>query len=140
MGNHVFFMVKNMVITFSDLIKLAVVVMALWGFCKIVMEIVKTITARHDREQAWDNTAEKLKEEREEIVCNYNDQLADIRKKQDDIRSDFEAKVQEIKAEQIIIIETLRAVLDGLKQQGCNGRVSEAISNLDEYLNEKAHK
>lgn len=135
-----FFGGKNMVITFSDLIKLAAVVMALWGFCKIVMEIVKAITARHDREQAWDDTAEKLKEEREEIVCKYNDQLADIRKKQDDIRSDFEAKVQEIKAEQIIIIETLRAVLDGLKQQGCNGRVSEAISNLDEYLNEKAHK
>ena len=128
------------VITFSDLLKLGVIIMGLWGFCKIVMEIVKTITARHDREQEWDNTAKKLREEREIEVCRYNDQLADIRKQQDDIRTDFEAKVQEVKAEQYIIIETLRAILDGLKQQGCNGRVSEAITNLDEYLNEKAHK
>ena len=128
------------VITFADLVKLAIVIMGIWGFCKIVMEIVKAITARHDREQAWDMTAEKLRSEREETICHYNDQLSDIRKQQDDIRSDFEAKVQEVKAEQFIIIETLRAILDGLKQQGCNGRVSEAISNLDEYLNEKAHK
>lgn len=128
------------VITFADLVKLAIVIMGIWGFCKIVMEIVKAITTRHDREQAWDMTAEKLRSEREETICHYNDQLSDIRKQQDDIRSDFEAKVQEVKAEQFIIIETLRAILDGLKQQGCNGRVSEAINNLDEYLNEKAHK
>lgn len=128
------------VITFADLVKLAIVIMGIWGFCKIIMEIVKAITTRHDREQAWDATAEKLRSEREETVCRYNSQLSDIRKQQDDIRTEFDAKVQEVKAEQFIIIETLRAILDGLKQQGCNGRVSEAICNLDDYLNEKAHK
>lgn len=127
-------------ITFDDLIKLAVVVMAMWAFYKVVTEIIKAITARHDRERKWDDTANSLRKEREEDMCQYNKQLADIRNKQDEIRTDFEAKVQEIKAEQYIIVECLRAVLDGLHQQGCNGKVSDAINTLDDYLLERAHK
>lgn len=127
-------------ITFNDLIKIAVVIMAMWAFYKVLTEIIKAITARHDREQRWDDTANDLRKEREEDVCQYNKQLSEIRNQQVEIRTDFEAKVQEIKAEQFIIVECLRAVLDGLHQQGCNGRVSEAISTLDSYLIERAHK
>jgi transcriptional regulator of heat shock response len=127
-------------ITFSDLSNLAIVIMAIWGFYKVVSEIIKAITNRHDREQKWDEMSEKAKEEREEIVCKYNDQLADIRKQLTDTHTEFEGKVQEVREEQFIIIETLRAVLDGLHQQGCNGKVTEAINNLDGYLNEAAHK
>ena len=127
-------------ITFNDLIKVAVVIMGMWAFYKVVTEIIKAINARHDREQKWDDTANDLRKEREEDVCQYNKQLSEIRNQQDEIRTDFEAKVQEIKAEQFIIVECLRAVLDGLRQQGCNGKVSEAISTLDAYLLERAHK
>lgn len=127
-------------VTFDDLVRIAVVIVAIWGFVKVVMEITKQINERHDREQAWDETAVKLRTEREETVCHYNEQLADIRKKQDDIRVEFDGKVQEIKAEQFIIVECLRAILDGLHQQGCNGKVSEAINILDNYLIERAHK
>lgn len=127
-------------ITFNDLIKIAVVIMAMWAFYKVLTEIIKAITARHDREQRWDDTANDLRKEREEDVCQYNKQLTEIRNQQDEIRTDFEGKVQEIKAEQFIIVECLRAVLDGLHQQGCNGKVSEAISTLDSYLIERAHK
>ena len=127
-------------VTFDDLVRLAIVMVAIWGFVKVVMEITKQINARHDREQAWDETAVKLRNEREETICHYNAQLADIRKKQDDIRVEFDGKVQEIKAEQFIIVECLRAVLDGLHQQGCNGKVSEAINILDNYLIERAHR
>lgn len=127
-------------IAFNDLVRLAVVVAGLWGFFKIVNEIVKAINARHDREQKWDDTANNLKAQHEEDICHYNAQLADIRKSQEDIRAEFDGKVQEIKSEQQIIVECLRAVLDGLHQQGCNGKVSEAIKILDDYLMEKAHK
>lgn len=128
------------VVTFDDLVKIAVVLMALWGFCKVIMEIVKAIATRHDREQKWDDTANNLRKERQDDMCHYNEQLTDIRNQQDEIRTDFEAKVQEVKAEQYVIVECLRAVLDGLHQQGCNGKVSEAIETLDDYLLARAHR
>lgn len=128
------------VVTFDDLVKIAVVLMALWGFYKVIMEIVKAITARHDREQKWDDTANNLRKERQDDMYHYNEQLTDIRNQQDEIRTDFEAKVQEVKAEQYVIVECLRAVLDGLHQQGCNGKVSEAIETLDDYLLARAHR
>lgn len=128
------------IISFSDLVTVAVVITAIWGFVKIVKEIIKSITERHDREQKWDMMSSQAKEEREEIVCRYNEQLADIRNHLEDTRTEFEAKVQEVRAEQYLMIDCLRAVLDGLHQQGCNGRVTKAIENLDLYLNERAHK
>jgi hypothetical protein len=127
-------------VTFDDLVKLAIVIVAIWGFVKIVMEIVKAITARHDREQSWDETADKLRKERIEDVCQYNAQFTEIKKTQEDIRIEFDGKVQEIKAEQFIMVECIRAILDGLHQQGCNGRVTEALNTLDNYLIERAHK
>ena len=127
-------------VTYDDLVKLAVVIVAIWGFVKIIMEIVKAINARHDREQAWDETADKLRKERNEDICQYNEQLAGIRKSQEEIRVEFDGKVQDLKAEQLIIVECLRAILDGLHQQGCNGRVSDALNTLDDYLVERAHK
>ena len=134
-------------LTVDDLVRLAVVVAGLWGFYKIVIEIIHAVNERHDREQKWDETASDIRKEREEVVCQYNEQLAKIRntqdeiqQKQDDIRSEFDAKVQDIKAEQLIIVECLRAVLDGLHQQGCNGKVSEALETLDNYLIKRAYK
>ena len=127
-------------VTFDDLVKLAIVIVAIWGFVKIVMEIVKAITARHDREQSCDETADKLRKERIEDVCQYNAQFTEIKKTQEDIRIEFDGKVQEIKAEQFIMVECIRAILDGLHQQGCNGRVTEALNTLDNYLIERAHK
>ena len=127
-------------LTMDDLVRLAIVIAGIWGFCKIVGEIVKAITARHDREQKWDSTAEDLRKERQEDGCPYNQQLSDIRKSQEAIRIEFDGKVQEIQAEQLIIVECLRAVLDGLHQQGCNGKVSEAIDLLDGHIVEKAYK
>ena len=134
-------------VTFDDLVRLAVVIAGIWGFVKIAGQIIEAINKRHDREQKWDETANNIRNEREEIVCQYNAQLAEIRqkqediqKKQEDIRTEFNGKVQDIKAEQLIIVECLRAVLDGLRQQGCNGEVSKAIKLLDDYLLEKAYK
>jgi len=127
-------------IAFEDLVRLVVVIAGLWGFFKVVNEMVKAINARHDREQRWDETADNIRREREEDMCQYNAQLANIRKGQEDIRIEFDCKVQEIKAEQYIIVECLRAVLDGLRQQGCNGKVSDAIDTLDSYLVRRAHE
>ena len=123
-------------ITVDDLIRLAVVIAGLWGFFKILNEIIHAVNERHDREQKWDDIAKS----REEDVCQYNAQLSAIKAKQEDIRVEFDGKVQEVKAEQYIIVECLRAVLDGLHQQGCNGKVTEALNTLDSYMVKRAHE
>lgn len=51
-----------------------------------------------------------------------------------------DAEIKSMREEQTIITETLFAVLDGLKQQGCNGPVSEAHDKLRIHLNNKAHE
>ena len=131
-------------ITLQTLIICGVVIMGAWGFIKIIMEIVKAINDRHDKEQRWDETADKMLKniqyERDKIYENYDNQLADIRKEIDDNHSDTEAKIQEVRAELYILTECMQGVLDGLHQLNCNGKVTEASEKLDAYLNERAHR
>ena len=42
--------------------------------------------------------------------------------------------MQELRSNMIILTETMRAVLDGLHQLNCNGKVTEASEKLDAYL------
>lgn len=44
------------------------------------------------------------------------------------------------KRENILLIKSVQACLKGLKEQGCNGPVTEAISNIDEYLLKASHR
>ena len=53
-------------------------------------------------------------------------------KQDDDIRS--------IKDEQKILTTGVLACLKGLKEQGCDGPVTEAITSIEEHLNKEAHK
>ena len=45
-----------------------------------------------------------------------------------------------IQTEQTLIVYGLLACLKGLKEQGCNGPVTEAINKIEKHLNEKAHE
>ena len=51
----------------------------------------------------------------------------------------LEDELTRIRKEDTIVICALRACLDGLHQQGCNGRVTEAIEILDDHINKAAH-
>lgn len=53
-------------------------------------------------------------------------------KQDEDIRS--------IKDEQKILTTGVLACLKGLKEQGCDGPVTEAISSIEDHLNREAHK
>lgn len=50
------------------------------------------------------------------------------------------AEIKAIKDEQMILTQGVLACLKGLKEQGCNGPVSEAITMIEKHLNEEAHK
>ena len=48
--------------------------------------------------------------------------------------------IDKIKSEQTLQMYAIRACLDGLHQQGCNGKVTEAINKIDKHLNLTAHE
>ena len=45
-----------------------------------------------------------------------------------------------IRKEQTLICYGVRACLQGLQEQGCNGPVTEALNKLDKHLNRAAHE
>lgn len=45
-----------------------------------------------------------------------------------------------IRKEQTLICYGVKACLQGLREQGCNGPVSEALNKLDKHLNQAAHE
>lgn len=89
-----------------------------------IIAVIKWITGIHDKMKSWDN---------------YAVQIRDLEARMTDRQTDIEAKLQEIKAEQYLLTSSMLAVLDGLKQLNCNGNVSRAYSDLEQYINEKAH-
>ena len=48
--------------------------------------------------------------------------------------------MHDINVEQTLLTYGVLACLKGLKEQGCNGPVSEAISKIERFLNQKAHE
>ena len=130
---------ENTQISLQALIQCAVIIGAVWGFYKIIMEIVKAITTRHDKEKAWDKATADLEKTRAEITKRYDERLDELEAKIDDNHTETEAKMQELKADILILTKSVSAILDGLKQQGCNGKVTEAKENLERYLMDKAY-
>ncbi len=49
-------------------------------------------------------------------------------------------EIKELKEEQTVICYGVLAALKGLKEQGCNGPVTQAINEMEKHLNKKAHK
>ena len=48
--------------------------------------------------------------------------------------------IESIKEEQTVLVHGVLACLKGLKEQGCNGPVTEAIEQIEEYINRQAHR
>lgn len=126
-------------ISLQALIQCAVIIGAVWGFYKIIMEIVKAITTRHDKEKAWDKATADLEKTRADITKRYDERLDELEAMINDNHTETEAKMQELKADILILTKSVSAILDGLKQQGCNGKVTEAKENLERYLMDKAY-
>ena len=47
--------------------------------------------------------------------------------------------IEDIKSELCVIVYGLFATLDGLKQQGANGNVTDAYNTLEKHINKTAH-
>lgn len=51
-----------------------------------------------------------------------------------------DAEIKALKEEQSVICYGVLAALKGLREQGCNGPVSEAINKIEKHLNVQAHR
>ena len=69
------------------------------------------------------------------FVMQPKQQKSEIRK----LRSVHESDIKVINEEQCLITYGLLACLKGLREQGCNGPVTEAISKIEKHLNKQAH-
>lgn len=58
----------------------------------------------------------------------------------EELRSTHNSDMDGIKQEQTLIVYGLLACLKGLKEQGCNGPVTEAINKIEKHINQKAHE
>jgi len=52
---------------------------------------------------------------------------------------DQSEQIRQIKAEQTLICYGVQCCLEGLKEQGCNGPVTEALQRFRKHLNMAAH-
>ena len=55
-------------------------------------------------------------------------------------RDKNDVEIREIKEEQSILTKGVLACLKGLKEQGCDGPVTIAITEIEDHINEQAHK
>lgn len=127
-------------LTMSDIVTAFAVLIVIWKGFEEVGKMLEKITARHDREKGWDTAVKQIREERQSIVNMFSKRLTEVEQSIEEAHADSEAKIQEVRAEQMFIIECLRAVLDGLGQLNCNGVVTETKHKLDNYLNTRAHE
>lgn len=51
----------------------------------------------------------------------------------------LKSEVRDSKEERLILVNGVLACLKGLKEQGCNGPVTEGIKQIEEYLMKKSH-
>lgn len=55
------------------------------------------------------------------------------------LKKQMNEEIQELKDEMCLLTYANLACLKGLKEQGCNGPVTEAIAKIEKHINQKAH-
>ena len=72
--------------------------------------------------------------------CHWLDRQKAQDQELKDVKATHEADMNAQRQELTVICYALLACLDGLKQLGANGNVTEAHNALDKHLNKNAHK
>ena len=111
-------------ITFQALIQCVAIIICAWGVWKTIMEIVKAINARHDKEQAWDKAVEDFNKEREELRKEFNLRL-----------DDQDAKNQQLLSMLCMTLRAQDAILEALVEQGIgNGEIRSMHKELKDFI------
>lgn len=77
---------------------------------------------------------QKKQDEEIKALREYHKQDADK------LREEHKQDQNRVNEELTLVTYGVLACLKGLKEQGCNGPVTEAINKMEKYLNQKAHE
>lgn len=91
------------------------------------------LVQRFARGVRWFDKQEKQSTDIEELKQKHEEDMAALKQV---LAKDMHG----INEEQTLLTYGVLACLKGLKEQGCNGPVTEAISKIEKYLNQKAHE
>lgn len=112
----------TLTLTWQSIITAGAVLGALGVVIGAFVKVVRWID--HQKEQ--DEAQTKLKAELTQDMKGLKDEQA--------------AQIKAIQREQTMICYGVLACLKGLKEQGCNGPVTEALNKLEKHLNQAAHE
>lgn len=73
-------------------------------------------------------------------VYKFSQKPKELEKCMAELRKDHDDDIRKIQEEQCIATYGLLACLKGLKEQGCNGPVTDAINKIEKHLNKQAHE
>ena len=111
-------------ITIQALMQIGALIIGGWGFFKVIMEIVKAINARHDKEQAWDKAVEDIAVDREALKNEFNGRL-----------TDQDAKIQQLLSMVCMTLKAQDAILEALVEQGIgNGDIKSMHKELKDFI------
>lgn len=109
------------------------------GIMSIVQYKIKRKDTKEDAEDEQTKDIRSLKQ----AVNDLKDEVSNLRKYHEtDMETTRKQEAEErrmIKDELCILSYAMLAALSGLKQQGCNGEVTDAYSKLEKHLNQQAH-
>lgn len=111
-------------ITIQALIQMGALIMGIWGFYKIVMEIIKAITDRHDKEQAWSKAVKDIEVDRETLKNEFNSRL-----------DEQDAKIQQLVAMICMTLKAQDAILEALVEKEIgNGEIKAMHKELKDFI------
>jgi hypothetical protein len=114
-------------ITLQALLQCGAIIMGAWGFYKVIMEIVKNITARHDREQAWDKAVKDIEVDREALKSAFDERL-----------DEQDAKIQQLVAMLCMSLRAESVILEALSENDIgNGEVKNMKKELNSFLTQQ---
>lgn len=117
-------------ITLQALIQCGAIIMSVWGFYKIIMEIVKAINARHDKEQAWDKAVKDIEVDREALKEEFNGRL-----------DEQDGKFQQLLSMLCMCLRAQDAILDALVRDNIgNGEIKDMHKELKAFIMEQVEK
>ena len=117
-------MVDPIPLSFSFFAQVAIIIMAIWGFLKVIVEMIKAVNVKHDKEQAWDKAVEDIAIDRETLKNEFNARL-----------DDQDARNQQLLSMLCMTLRAQDAILEALVEQGIgNGEIRAMHKELKVFI------
>ncbi len=117
-------------ITIQALVQCGAIIMGAWGFYKVIMEIVKAINTRHDKENAWDKAVKDIAVDREILKNEFDGRL-----------DEQDAKIQQLVSMLCMCLRAQDAILEALVKDNIgNGDIKSMHKELKDFIMEQVEK